>query len=77
MESEWRNFKLWNYSSVSQEVTLQKIGKYICDKKEISQFTVIAFGRRINYRLLISQRKRTGREKEEEEARRRRRRRKS
>lgn len=72
MESEWRNFKLWNYSSVSQEVTLQKIGKYICDKKEISQFTVIAFGRRINYRLLISQRKRTGREKEEARRRRRR-----
>lgn len=72
MESEWRNFKLWNYSSVSQEVTLQKIGKYICDKKEISQFTVIAFGRRINYRLLISQKKRTGREKEEARRRRRR-----
>lgn len=72
MESEWRNFKLWNYSSVSQEITLQKIGKYICDKKEISQFTVIAFGRRINYRLLISQRKRTGREKEEARRRRRR-----
>lgn len=72
-ENEWKNFKLSNYSSVSQ-IIFQKIGKYICDKKEISQFTVIAFGRRINYRLLISQRKRTGREKEEEEARRRRRR---
>lgn len=66
------NGKISNYSSVSQEVTLQKIGKYICDKKEISQFTVIAFGRRINYRLLISQRKRTGREKEEARRRRRR-----
>lgn len=30
------------------------------------EFTVVGFGHRINYRLLISQRKKTRREKEEE-----------